>query len=129
MTGKDHKQNCNYGLEVLVTFINNVDHDKGRWYNTGYSSTNEDEKFNCVFPSLNKIFGIHKNAMNIFLLEVNCLKKKGNTHVIDNKGCGFSMSVVDNSSNVENTMTRLANEKGNFRFIKRGNASLSPKMI
>ena len=129
MTGSDHKQNCNYGLEVLVTFINKIDHDYGWWHNIGPSSTNEDETFNYVFPSLNNIFGIHKGTMNIFLLEVNCLKKKGNTHVIDNKGCDFLMSMVDISSNVEKTMTRLANKKGNFRFIEIGNTSLSPKMI
>ena len=64
MTGSDHKQNCNYGLEVLVTFINNVDHDYGWWYNIGPSSANEDEKFNYTFPSLNKIFGIHKDLRN-----------------------------------------------------------------
>ena len=45
MTGSDHKQNCNYGLEVLVTFINNADHDHGWWCNIGPSSANEDEKF------------------------------------------------------------------------------------
>ena len=67
--------------------------------------------------------------MNVSLLEVNCLKKKGNTHVIDNKGCDFLMSMVDINSDVEKTMTRLANKKGNFRFIKIGDTSLSPKMI
>ena len=64
MTGSDHKQNCNYGLEVLVTFINNVDHDYGWWHNIGPSSTNEDENFNHAFPSLNNICGIHNNLRN-----------------------------------------------------------------
>jgi len=39
------------------------------------------------------------------------------------------MSMVGISSNVDKTTTRLRNKKGNFIFIKIGNASLSPKMI
>ena len=92
-------------------------------------SANEDKKSNHIFPSLNKIFWTQKDTINIFLLEVKCLKKKRNTRVIDNKGHIFLMSMVDISSNVEKTMIRLANKKGNFIFIKIGNASLSPKTI
>ena len=39
------------------------------------------------------------------------------------------MSMVDISSNIEITMTRLANKKGNKLFIKIGNTSLTPTMI
>lgn len=39
------------------------------------------------------------------------------------------MIMVDDSTNTEITMTRLANKKGNKRFIKIGNALLTPKMI
>ena len=85
MTSKERKLSCNYGLEVLVTFFNNVDQDAGWWYNVGTSSGNEDEEFNYLFPSLNNIFGIHKDAMSMFLLEINCLKKKGNTCIINSK--------------------------------------------
>ena len=37
--------------------------------------------------------------------------------------------MVEISSNIEITMTRLANKKGNKRFIKIGNTSLTPTMI
>ena len=39
------------------------------------------------------------------------------------------MSMVNISSNVEKTMTRLANKKDSFRFIKIDNALLSLKII
>ena len=39
------------------------------------------------------------------------------------------MIMVDISSDIEITMTRLANKKGNKRFIKIGNTSLTPATI
>ena len=129
MTSEEHKLSCNCGLEVIVTFFNDVDQDAGQWHNVETSNGNEDEEFNCSFPSLHKIFGIHKDAMSMFLLETNCLKKEGNTYIINAKGHYFLMSIADVSSDVETTVTRLSNKKGNRRFVKIGNTSLTPAMI
>ena len=69
----------NFGLEVLVAFVNNVDHGTGWWHGIGTSNEDSDEDCYYLFPSLSKIFGIHKNSMRIFLLTINCLKSNG-TH-------------------------------------------------
>ena len=68
------KTSDNFGLDVLVAFVNNVDHDTGWWWNIGILNEYSDEYCNYLFPSLKKIFGIHKNVMRIFLLEINFLK-------------------------------------------------------
>ena len=65
----------------------------------------------------------------MLLLETNFLKKKRNIYIVNAKGCDFLMSIVDIISNVEMTMKRLANKKGNGIFIKTGNTSLTPAMI
>ena len=65
------KPSDNFGLEVLVAFVNKIDHGEGRWCNIGASNEDSDDDCNYLFPSSSKIFGIHKNAIRIFLLEIN----------------------------------------------------------
>ena len=69
------KQSGNFGLEVLVAFVNNVDHGTGWWHDIGISNEDSDKDCYYLFPSLSKIFGTHKNSIRTFLLEINCLKK------------------------------------------------------
>ena len=68
------KPSEHFGLEVIVTFINNVYHDAGLLHDIKISNEDSDEDCNYFCPSLNEIFGIHKNSMRIFLLEINSLK-------------------------------------------------------
>ena len=60
------KQGGNFGLEVLVAFFNTIDNDIVWWYKIWMSNGDADEDCDYLFPSLNKIFGMHKNAMRFF---------------------------------------------------------------
>ena len=78
--------NSNTGIEVLTHSINNMDPDVGWWFSIGTCSTEEDEDFEHVFPSINKVFGTHKDAFDTFNLENFLIKKKGDKFVTSMKG-------------------------------------------
>ena len=69
MSSKKPKSNVNFGLEFIASFIKNIDHDIGLC-NAGLSTGDEDKDWKYLFPSLNRIFGIHKNVMSLFFYKL-----------------------------------------------------------
>ena len=68
----------------------------------GTSNKDSDEDYDYLFPSLNTIFGIHKNAMRMSLLEINCLKRKDKSFIFNHKGYECLIGICD--ANVETTL-------------------------
>ena len=46
-----------------------MDPDVGWWFSIGTHNTEEDEDFEYLFPSINKVFGICKDTFDMFNLE------------------------------------------------------------
>ena len=101
MPGKDVQMNASFGLEVLSRFINDCDQDAGWWYNIGVPTDNDKEEFNYFFPSLSKIFDVHRDVMDTFLIENNCIKMKGKKLIFCSKGYESLMAMVDIGSKIE----------------------------
>ena len=82
-------------LEVLAEFISSIDDDASWWYNAGNNDI-KDKSFKYLFLLLSTVFRLHKDALNIFFLEANLIKKRGNKFVISIKGCGNLKNMVNN---------------------------------
>ena len=105
-------------LEVLSRFINDIDQDAGWWCNIGIPTNNDKEEFNYLFPSLSKIFGMHREAMTIFLIENNCTNRKSKKFVFCSKDYKSLMAMVDIGRNIEHAVARAMNEKATRRFLR-----------
>ena len=114
-------------LEVLTGFINSVDDDAGWWYNAGNNNI-KDKDFEYLFPSLSTVFGLYKDAFNIFFLEANLIKKRGNKLVISMKGYDDLKNVVNNHVSVETLKCKVGKFKP-VNSLKSGHASLTPMKI
>ena len=68
------KPSDDFGLEVLVAFVNDIYNGTGWWCNIGMSNEDSDEECDCLLPSLSKIFGIYKSTMRVLSLKINYLK-------------------------------------------------------
>ena len=64
--------------ESLVKFINNMDSDAGWWHCIPVPSKSTlSEDAQQGFPSLSKVFGIHKDAMSNCWMELGCFNRHG----------------------------------------------------
>ena len=66
-----------YAIKVLKSLVNNIDNEIGQQYIFIHTSGKVDENMKFLFSTINKIFIIYKDAIDIFWLELECLKKYG----------------------------------------------------
>ena len=128
MSSNEKQKKVRSVIEVLIEFINNIDPNLGWWYSIGEYKLEDNIDFEDLFLPLSQLFRIHRDAFNIFKIEANCLKYKGNKLILSMIDYDNMKSIVNNSMNVEVSKSRI----GKFQqrmFLKIGNIDETPKTI
>ena len=118
--------NAETGSQALLDYINNIEGDVGWWYVVPNPSTKYHGEIHYLFPSINELFGIHSNAMNIFLLEIGWYFQCGKSVRIRKEMIEkVRDKVFDRASFEVSTVSLGANR--NLLFVKLGYTKERPK--